>query len=137
VGVQLHALKVRSREEFEGAFQLATKERADGLVVLPSPLTNLYRRTLVTLAARTRLPAVYPLREYAEVGGLIAYGASIPDLYRRAATYVDKILRGAKPGDLPIQQPTKFELVVNAKTANALGLTIPRSILVRADEIIR
>jgi len=136
VGVQLQALKVGNREEFEGAFKLAARERAEGLIVLASPLTNLYMRTLVGLAARTRLPAIYALRRYAEVGGLIAYGASIPDLYRRAATYVDKILKGAKPGDLPIEQPTKFEMVVNMKTAKTLGLTIPQSVLLRADQII-
>jgi putative ABC transport system substrate-binding protein len=93
-------------------------------------------RTLVGLAAKTRLPAVCPLRQYAEVGGLIAYGPSIPELHRRAATYVDKILRGAKPADLPVEQPTKFELVINMKTAKALRLTIPQTLLLRADQII-
>jgi putative ABC transport system substrate-binding protein len=136
VGVQLQALKVGNREGFEGAFQLATSKRAEGLVVLPSPLTNTYMRTLVGLAAKTRLPAVCPLRQYAEVGGLIAYGPSIPELHRRAATYVDRILRGAKPADLPVEQPTKFELVINLKTAKALGLTIPQSVLIRADQLI-
>ena len=136
LGVQLRALKVGRREEFDDAFQLAFRERAGGLIVLPSPLTNLHRNMLVTLAERTRLPAVYPLREYTEVGGLMAYGPSIPEMYRRAATYVDKILKGAKPADLPVEQPTRFELVINLKTAKALGLTIPQSLLIRADQVI-
>jgi len=135
--VQLQALTLQSPEEIEGAFQLATRERAGGLIVLPSPRTNNYREKIVALAARTRLPAVYPIREYVEVGGLMAYGPSLPDMYRRAAGYVDKILKGAKPGDLPVEQPTKFELVINVKTAKALGLTIPQSLLLRADEVIQ
>src|SRR5215831_17073093 len=134
-GVQLQALEVRNREGFEGAFQLAARERAEGLVVLPSPLTNTYMRTLVDLAARTRLPAVYPLLVYAKVGGLMAYGPNIPELQRRAATYVDKILKGAKPADLPVEQPMKFELGINLKTAKALGLTIPQTVLLRADQV--
>ena len=92
---------------------------------------------IADLAARNRLPAMYGFREYAEAGGLMAFGANLADLYRRAATYVDKILKGAKPADLPVEQPTKFELVINMKIANALGLTIPQSVLVRADEIIQ
>jgi len=134
--VQLQALTLQSPEEIEGAFQLATRERAGGLIVLPSPRTNNYREKIVALAARTRLPAVYPIREYVEVGGLMAYGPSLPDMYRRAAGYVDKILKGAKPGDLPVEQPTKFELVINLKTAKALGLTIPQTLLQRADQVI-
>jgi putative ABC transport system substrate-binding protein len=137
LGVQLQAVKVGSPEEFEDAFQLAARERVGGLIVLPSPLTNRHLGTLVALAARTRLPAMYPLREYAHAGGLMVYGPSIPDMYRRAATYVDKILKGAKPADLPVEQPTRFELVINLTTAKALGLTIPQSILVRADEVIQ
>jgi len=95
------------------------------------------RRRLVDLATKNRLPTVYSLREYVDAGGLMAYGPNLPDVFRRAATYVDKILKGAKPGDLPVEQPTKFELVINLKTAKALGLTIPQSVLQRADEVIQ
>ena len=101
-----------------------------------SPLTVYHRARIVELAAKTRLPAIYGLEEFVRAGGLMAYGASIPAMCRRAATYVDKILKGAKPADLPVEQPTKFELVINVKTAKGLGLTIPPSILIRADHII-
>ncbi len=137
LGVQLLALKVQRTEEFWRAFEAATRERADGLVVLPAPTTNRYQRRIVDLAAQHRLPAMYPLKEYVQVGGLMAYGPSIPDLYRRAATYVDKILKGIKPADLPVEQPMKFELVINLPTAQALGLTIPPTLLFQADEVIR
>ena len=123
-------------DEFEQAFEAATRERADALLVLPSPLTNRYWRRIVTLAAKSRLPAMYPLKEYVEGGGLMAYGPSIPDLYRRAATYVDKILRGTKPADLPVQPPWKYELVINLKTAKALGIEAPPMLLASADEVI-
>jgi putative tryptophan/tyrosine transport system substrate-binding protein len=109
---------------------------ADGVYVFGSPLTNRYRREIVALAAKHRLPDVYVFREGPEAGGLMSYGVGISDLYRRAASYVDRILKGARPADLPIEQPTKLELVINLKTAKALGLTIPPSVLARADQVI-
>ena len=112
------------------------KARAGALAVLTSSMLFGERRRLVGLAAKDRLPAVYPWREGVDAGGLMAYGPNIADLYRRAATYVDKVLKGAKPGDLPVEQPTKFELVINLKTAKALGLTIPPSLLARADHVV-
>jgi putative ABC transport system substrate-binding protein len=111
-------------------------ERASALITFPSPMLYSERSRLVGLAAKHRLPAMFNAREFVELGGLIAYGASIPDLNRRSAIYVDKILKGAKPGDLPIEQPTKFELLINAKTAKTLALIIPPSMLARADEVI-
>ena len=114
-----------------------TRARAGALTVLPSTMFVIERRRLVDLAAKNRLPALYSAREFVDAGGLMAYGANFADSYRRAATYVDKILKGAKPGDLPVEQPTKFELVINLKTAKALGLTIPPSLLGQADEVIR
>jgi len=114
-----------------------TSARAGALTVLPSNMFVRERRRLVDLAAKNRLPAVYTSREFVDAGGLMSYGAHQPDLFRRAATYVDKILKGAKPGDLPIEQPTKFELVINLKTAKDLGLTIPPSVLARADDLIQ
>ncbi|PYO10937.1 MAG: hypothetical protein DMD75_12285 [Candidatus Rokuibacteriota bacterium] len=114
-----------------------TRARASALTVMPSSMFISERRHLVALAAKNRLPAVYPLREFVDAGGLMAYGPNLPDLSRRAATYVDKILKGAKPADLPIEQPTTFELVINLKTAKALGLTIPQTLLQRADQVIQ
>jgi len=114
-----------------------TRARADALTVLSSAMLFGERRRLVDLAAKHRLPAVYPWRDGVDAGGLMSYGANIADGYRRAATYVDKILKGAKPADLPVEQPTKFELVINLKTAKALGLTIPPSLLQRADDVIQ
>ena len=113
-----------------------TRARAGALTVLASAMFFSERRRLVDLAAKNRLPAVYPSREFVDAGGLMSYGPNLADLYRRAATYVDKILKGAKPADLPVEQPTKFELVINLKTAKALGLTIPQSVLGRADQVI-
>ncbi len=137
LGVQLQTLEARGPQEIGSAFAAMTRERAGGLVVLADAILLNQRRQIAELAAKRRLPEVYPLREHAEAGGLIVYGANPLDLERRAATFVDKILKGAKPGDLPVEQPTKFELVINLKTAKALGLTIPQSVLGRADELIQ
>jgi len=112
-------------------------ERFDALFVLGDPLTMTARRKISELSVKNGIPALFGYREFVEAGGLISYGPANPEMYRRAAEYVDKILRGAKPADLPVEQPTKFDLVINLKTAKALGLTIPQSILVRADEIIQ
>ena len=137
LGVQLLALKVFHPDEFAPAFEAATRGRVDTLIVLPDATTNRYARRIVDLAAQHRLPAMYALKGYVQVGGLMAYGPNIPDLQRRAATYVDKILKGAKPADLPVEQPMTFELVINLKTAQALGLTIPPTLLFQATEVIR
>jgi putative ABC transport system substrate-binding protein len=136
LGVQLHSLEARTPSEIETAFAAMRSQRVDGILVLRDAVFRAQRTQITALAAKNRLPAVYGLREEAEAGGLIAYGASVPQLYRRAATYVDKILKGANPANLPIEQPTKFELVINLKTARALGLTIPPSLLQRADQVI-
>jgi putative ABC transport system substrate-binding protein len=136
LGLKARLVKVREVADFEGAFREARDGRAQAIHVLPSPFFSAHRRVLINLAARYRLPAMYEFREYVQDGGLMSYGVSLPDMYRRAATYVDKILKGAKAGDLPIERPTKFELVINLKTAKALGLTIPPSLLQRADQVI-
>ena len=137
LGVTLLPVEARSPNDFEGAFAAMTRERAGALVVLPDPMGLTERKRIADLAAKSRLPAIYGFKEHVEVGGLMTYGVNLRDSYRRAATYVDKILKGAKPADLPVEQPTRFELVVNLKTAKALGLTIPRSILIRADRVIQ
>jgi putative ABC transport system substrate-binding protein len=137
LGVRLQFVEARGPADFERAFSDMTRARAGALTVWTSPMFNTQRGRLVALAAKHRLPAVYPWTEAGDAGGLMAYGANVADVFRRAATYVDKILKGAKPGDLPVEQPTKFELVVNLKTAKALGLTIPPSLLQRADEVIQ
>jgi len=137
LGVRLQFVEARGPEDFDRAFSDMTRARAGALTVLPSGLFISERRRLVDLAAKHRLPAVYTNRAYVDAGGLMAYGSNFADEFRRAATYVDKILKGAKPGDLPVEQPTKFELVINLKTAKALGLTIPPSVLGRADEVIQ
>jgi putative ABC transport system substrate-binding protein len=137
MGIQPQLLDVRKPEDLEPAFDAANRQRADALVVGQDGLLQANRKLIAELAAKHRLPAIYRSREFIESGGLIAYGPNYPDLYRRAATYVDKILKGAKPGDLPVEQPTKFELIINAKTAKALGLTIPQPLLLRADQVIQ
>jgi ABC-type uncharacterized transport system substrate-binding protein len=137
LAVRLQFLEARGPDDFDRAFSEMTRGRADAVTVLTSIMLFDERRRLVDLAAKKRLPAVYPWREGVDAGGLMAYGANLPDLYRRAAAYVERILKGTKPGDLPVEQPTKFELVINLKTAKALGLTIPQSLLQRADEVIR
>jgi putative ABC transport system substrate-binding protein len=136
LGVALEALEVRGPEAFDAAFATAKKNNAQALLALDDPLTHTYRSRITALAASSRLPAMYGVREFPDVGGLMSYGASIPALWRRAATFVDKILKGAKPADLPIEQPTKFELVINVRVAKALGLAIPPSLLARADDVI-
>ncbi len=135
--VQLQTLEVRGPDDFETAFAAVTRERAGALLVAADGMFLLHRARIADLAAKTRLPAMYGLREYVDAGGLVVYGPSLRENFRRAATYVDKILKGAKPADLPVEQPTKFELVINLKTAKALGLTIPPSLLLRADELIK
>jgi ABC-type uncharacterized transport system substrate-binding protein len=135
--VRLQVVEARGPADFDRAFSKMTRARAGALTVLTSSMLFGERRRLVGLAAKNRLPAVYPWREGVDAGGLMSYGANNADLSRRAATYVDKILKGAKPGDLPVEQPTKFELVINLKTAKALGLTIPPALLQRADEVIQ
>ncbi|TAJ27443.1 ABC transporter substrate-binding protein, partial [Bosea sp. (in: a-proteobacteria)] len=137
LGLKLQALEVRNPKELESAFEAAIRERAGALSV-PAVMVGSYRRQIVDFAAMKRLPLFYDTKEFAErAGGVMSYGPDFADLFRRAATYVDKILKGAKPADLPVEQPTKFELVVNMKTAKALGIKIPNSILVRADKVIK
>ena len=134
--LQVQVLPVRGPNEFDGAFATMRKEHADALLVVADSMFNLHRARLAELAATNRLPAMYGFREFVEAGGLMSYGPSVTDVFRRAAFYVDKILRGARPADLPVEQPTKFELVINLKTAKVLGLRIPPSLLVRADHVI-
>ena len=136
LAMTLHMWEVRSQADFDRAFTAIARSRAEALFTVADPLTYRERARIVQFAAKARLPAIYEWREFVELGGLMAYGVNLTELYRRAAIHVDKILRGANPGDLPIEQPTKFELVINLKTAKALGLTIPPSLLQRADHVI-
>ncbi len=136
LGVELQLLEARDDNQFGGAFETMAKERASALLVVADTIYIINRKRLVDLAAASRLPVAYGYKEHVEAGGLISYGPSLSDLWRRAAIFVDKILRGAKPADLPVEQPTKFELVINLKSAKALGLTIPPTMLARADEVI-
>src|SRR5262245_29105312 len=137
LGVPLHFLAVRGPDDFEGAFATATREGAGALLVLPGPMLLTAHRRIASLATQYQLPAVYFAREFAEAGGLMAYGANMADVVRRAASHVDKILKGTKPGDLPVEQAMRFELVLNLKTAKALGLMLPPSLLFQADEVIQ
>ena len=134
--VQLQYLDVVDPRTIDTAFGAARTHRVDAVLVLTSVVTTTQREKIIDLAAKNRLPALYFTAEWVEAGGFLAYGASFTDLFRRAASYVDKILKGANPADLPVEQPTKFELVINLKTAKALGLTIPPSLLLRADQVI-
>ena len=136
LGIQLQLLEVRAPPDFESVSAAASPMRADALIVLSDPLTIAHRAQIADFAAKSRLPAMYGIRDFVEAGGLISYGANYDESFRRAASYVDRILKGAKPADLPVEQPTNLELALNLKTAKALGLTIPQSILVRADRVI-
>jgi len=136
LGVKLELFSVSDREQLDAVFKAIIASRATAVIVAAAPLFSVHLPQLVEFAARNRLPAMYSFREYVEAGGLMAYGPSFTDSWQRAAIYVDKILKGAKPADLPVEQPTKFELVINMKTAKALGLTIPPSLLLRADQVI-
>ena len=136
-GVKLQYLDVRDPKDIDTAFRATGKGRADAILVLTSPVFNPYRTEIADLAVKNRLPAIYSTPEFVEDGGLMTYGVSLTDLYRRAATYVDKILKGAKPVDLPVEQPTKFEFIINLKAAKQIGLTIPPNVLVRADKVIK
>jgi putative ABC transport system substrate-binding protein len=135
-GLELRMFQARDAKEIDAAFATMATERVEVLNVLIDPVLNAHGTRIATLATKNRLPSVSGMRVYAEAGGLMAYGPSFPDLYRRAAVYVDKILKGAKPADLPVEQPTKFELIINMKTAKALSITIPPSLLIRADHVI-
>jgi putative tryptophan/tyrosine transport system substrate-binding protein len=137
LGVQLHSLEVRSPNDFDGAFKDTTRAGAGALAIMPDPLFVANLKRIAERAAKSRLPSIHHLSEFAESGGLVAYGPDRSDMFRRAATYVDKILKGTKPADLPVEQPTKFELVINLKTAKQIGLTIPQRVLTRADKVIK
>ena len=135
--MQVRSLDVLSLKDIESGFQAAAIWHAGAVLLLGSPVTASHRTQVADLAIKRRLPAMYPRSDFVEEGGLMSYGTSFIDLSRRAATYVDKILKGAKPGDLPVEQPTKFELVINLKTAKAIGLKIPPTVLARADKVIK
>ena len=136
LGLEAELLDVRSKDDLSRAFERALRQQIGGLVVGADGLTQLHQQMIIDFVDHNRLPAVYPAREYVEAGGLIAYGVNYPDLYFRLASFIDKIFKGAKPEELPVEQPTKFELVINLKTARALGLDIVPSLLARADEVI-
>ncbi|MDQ2961655.1 MAG: ABC transporter substrate-binding protein [Pseudomonadota bacterium] len=137
IGLTVLPMMDRSDEELEAAFATMAKERAEALIVLGGSPQREHAEKIVQLAAKTKLPTIYPARHWLEKGGLLSYGADTPAMFRLAAHYVDKVLRGAKPSDLPVEQPTRLELVINLKTAKALGITIPQSLLLRADDVIQ
>jgi putative tryptophan/tyrosine transport system substrate-binding protein len=137
LGLQLHSMEVTSPDKYEGAFKEATKARSAALAVTQHALANSYQKQIVALATKNQLPAIYYRRDFVETGGLMSYGADRDESFKRAAVMVDKILKGAKPADLPVEQPTKFELVINLKTAKQIGVTIPQSVLYRADKVIK
>jgi len=136
-GVKLQYLEIADPRDIEPAFRAANKERASAMLVLQTPVFNPNRKQIAALALKDRLPAIYPQSQWVDDGGLMSHGVSFAALYHRAATYVDKILKGAKPADLPVEQPTKFEFIVNLKAANQIGLTIPPNVLARADKVIK
>src|SRR5262245_50842369 len=136
LGVRLLVLDAREPDEFDAAFAAMTKDRVSALFIFGDPMFSVHRKRLAELAAQRRLPTMYTNRLHVDAGGLMSYGPSFGDLWRRAASYVDRILKGAKPADLPVEQPTKFELVVNLNTAKAVGVTLPATLLARADEVI-
>jgi putative tryptophan/tyrosine transport system substrate-binding protein len=137
LGLKLQSLEVRGAEDLEGAFLIAVKQRLNALVVIGGGVVNIHQKRILAFEAENRLPAMHEQLWFAEAGGLMAYGVNLADLFRRSATYVDKILKGAKPADLPVQQPTKFEFIINLKAAQQIGLTIPPNVLMRADKVIR
>jgi ABC transporter substrate binding protein len=135
--LKIQYVDVKTPGEFESAFRAAAKARAEAILVLTGPFANSQRTQITALAAKHRVPAIFPFPEYVEAGGLMSYGASVSDSYRRAATYVDKILKGAKPADLPVEQPAKFEFIINLKAAKQIGLIVPQRVLARADRVIK
>jgi putative ABC transport system substrate-binding protein len=137
LGLQLQPVEVRGLDDLENAFSKKIKGRAGALIGLQQPTVDILRERIMGLAAKNRLPVMYPNRENVEAGGLMSYAADIPTMFRRAAVFVDKILKGTMPADLPVEQPMKFEFIVNLKAAKAIGLTIPPNVLVRANEVIR
>ena len=137
LGLKLQSLEVQRAEDLKGAFVVAVKQRLHALVVIGGGIINFHQKRILAFEVENRLPAIHEGLSFAEAGGLMAYGVNVPDLFRRSATYVDKILKGTKPADLPLQQPTKFEFVINLKTAKQIGLTIPQSVLFRADRVIK
>jgi putative ABC transport system substrate-binding protein len=136
-GLRLQSLEVKNPNDIAGVFEAASKERAGAIITLPDPLTNTLGPRIVELATKKRLPTMFTQAPPVEAGGLMSYGPSYADLFRRAATYVDKILKGRTPADLPVEQPMRFELVINLKAAKQIGLTVPPNLLVRADRVIR